>query len=257
MISESMLDKLDRYYQEQGISANDFRCKHIDACKSVCKHDQMVSLPESYVGPEYEAGTLPRLLFVSSDTNEASWVNGMAAGWGSLRDVREDKLQWHRWSGANTHWQKTLDFAGSLLAPFAIERLSKNIASDKVVEYIAHANSARCKDSTIGAKEGHPMMATNCRELLLGEVMIMQPDIIVTQGARARNSLAGAFPVIRHVAMPGNPCHKAFYEIIQISDSHAAIKIVAWHPCAHWKGNDKRNFVEWATESVREFIPTA
>jgi hypothetical protein len=74
MSTESMLERLDQYYQSQGIPALGFNCKHRDACSAVCEPGQMVSVPESYVGAEYEAGILPRLLFVSSDTNNPEWL---------------------------------------------------------------------------------------------------------------------------------------------------------------------------------------
>lgn len=259
MSSETMLNKLDKYYQTQGIPAVGFNCKHLSACKAVCKPGEMVSLPESYVGPEYEIGTLPRLLFVSSDTNDASWLKEVPVGWGTLMDIRETNLQHHRRARAKTHWGQTLNLAGTLLANFAMARLSKNIDTDKIIEYIAHARSTRCKDSTIGSKEGNPTMPSNCREYLLGEVVAMQPDIIVAQGARARNSLAGAFPVIRRVAMPGYP--NTFYQIVQVDANHTTLMIVAKHPCARgrngWKRGEKKQFIDWAAKSVQEFIPFA
>jgi hypothetical protein len=145
------------------------------------------------------------------------------------------------------------------LAQYAKVRLNKSIDRDKVVEYIAHARSVRCKDSSIGSKEGSKMMLSNCRELLSGEVTAMQPDIIVAQGARARNSLAGAFPVIRKVAMPGYP--NTFYQIVQVEANHTAIMIVAKHPCARgrngWKRGEKKQFMDWAAKSVQEVIPVA
>jgi len=251
-----MLDRLDRYYKEQGISAKDFKCKHVKACQSKCKPGEMVSLPSAYIGPEYEKGTLPRLLFVSSDTNDASWVKGI---WGGLEKEREANLKDHRRAKSNSHWGKTLDLAGKLLAQYAKGRLNNSIERDKVVEYIAHTRSIKCKDSTIGAKEGHPMLLSNCREILVGEVKAMQPEIIVAQGARARNSLAGAFPVIRKVAMPGYP--NTSYQIVQVDANHTAIMIIAKHPCARgrngWKRGEKKQFVDWASKSIQEVLPVA
>jgi hypothetical protein len=259
MSSNTMLDRLDWYYREQGISAKDFKCKHVKACQSVCKSGEMVSLPAAYVGPEYEKGTLPRLLFVSSDTNDASWVKMMGTGWGSLEDEREVNLKDHRSPRANTHWGQTLDLAVKLLSQYSKGRLNKDICCDKIIEYIAHTRSVKCKDSTIGAKEGHPKMLSNCRGILVGEVKAMQPEIIVVQGARARSSLAGAFPVIRKVAMPGYP--NTYYQIVQFDSDHTAIMIIAKHPCARgrngWKRGEKKRFTDWASKSVQEVLPVA
>jgi hypothetical protein len=144
-----------------------------------------------------------------------------------------------------------------LLAPYAKKRLDKEVVIDGIAEFFAHTHSTRCKDASLGRKEGNKLMFANCRGFLKGEVDVMCPDIIVTQGARAKDAMWNAFPVIRRVPMPNNPHHKAFYEIVQLSDGHTAIKIVAWHPCAHWKRGAKKQFIDWAAKSVQEFIPVA
>ncbi len=256
MSAETMLDRLDRYYREQGISPIGFKCPSFEKCSSVCATGQMATAEAPYVGPEYEEGRLPRLLFVSSDTCDAWYKDHPELV--TLERIRQLTLS----KGLdnrppNTHWYKTFDLARFLMSPFAENRLGRTLGLNDVVGFFAHTRSVRCKDGSIGTREGSNLMAINCSRFLKGEVEIMQPDIIVTQGARARNALAGAFPVIRHDAMPGNPRHRAFYEIIQITDSHAAIKIVAWHPCAHWKGDDKKKFVDWAVKCVQEFIPAS
>lgn len=257
MEAQSMLERLDRYYQSQGISAAGFNCKHRASCEAVCKTGEMVSLPASYVGPEYEAGTLPRLLFVSSDTNDASWVKSQGTDWGSLKEVRQDTLTAHRSSGAKTHWGQTLNLAGALLECFAMERLGRGIDRSNVVEYIAHTKSIRCKDSSIGTSEGdNRIMPSNCREFLVGEVMALQPDIIVAQGKRAREALEGRFHVIRYEPMKGYP--NTYYQIVRLDDHHTAIKIVAKHPCARgrngWKRGEKKQFIDWAAKSVNEEV---
>lgn len=257
MISESMLDKLDRYYQSQGISALGFNCKHREACSSDCK-GQMVSVPESYVGAEYEAGTLPRLLFVSSDTNDVKWLKDHPE-YGTLREIR--KLMWDNKNKPlkhQGHWHKTLELAQALLAPYAKERLGKVIEFNDFVGYIANVRSTRCKDISIGTREGDPRMFLNCIGFLKGEIEALCPDIIVTQGTRAKKALWNTFPVTRRVPMPGNPHHGAFYEIVQLAENHTAIKIVAWHPCARgWRSGEKQQFMDWAAKSVRGVIPVA
>ncbi len=251
MNSESMLDQLDRYHQGHGISPVDFKCPNVQKCRSVCSQGQMATAEAPYVGPGYEEGILPRLLFVSSDTCQA-WYMGHPE-WVTLESIR--KLTLEKGLGGrspNTHWYQTFALAQSLLAPFAKDTLGLN----DVVRFFAHTRSVRCKDGSIGTREGSDIMAINCRGFLKGEIEILQPDIIVTQGKRAKNSLAGAFPVIRRVAMPGHP--NTFYQIVQVAADHTAVMIVAKHPCArgrNWKRGEKKQFIEWATKSVREVFP--
>jgi hypothetical protein len=259
-----MLDQLDRYYREQGISALDFKCKHRQECSEKCKPGQMVSVPESYVGMEYEAGPeaglLPRLLFVSSDTNDPGWLKDNPQ-FGTLREGRniawrDRNASWNQ--KPQGHWHQTIALARMLLAPYATARLGRVIEFNDFVGYIAHVRSTRCKSLSDGPEEGNPRMFGNCMGFLKGEIEVLRPDIIVTQGTRARKALWNMFQTSNGpVPMPGNPRHKAFYEIGQFSSGHNAIKIVAWHPCAHWTGNDKQLFTAWAAKIVQEFIPVA
>ena len=252
-----MLSELGRYYKEQGIPALGFNCKHRAACSAMCAFEKMVSVPESYVGLEYETRTLPRLLFVSSDTNDAEWLKDNPE-WGTLKSIRDitwrDRNKPHL-QKPNSHWHQTILLAQAILNPFAKARQEATIALNDFVGHIAHARSTRCKDISIRTKEGNPHMSANCRGFLKGEIEIMRPDIIVTQGTRARDALWNVFPVIQKVPMPDNPHHKAFYEIVQLAENHTAIKIVAWHPNAHWKGNEKGKFIGWAAKSAQAFMP--
>lgn len=254
-----MLDALDQYYREQGIPAIGFNCKHRAACSALCAPGKMISVPESHVGAGYEEGTLPRLLFVSSDTNNPEWLKDNPE-WGALRGIRD--LTWnHRnesWNQKpNGHWHQTLLLAQALLSPFAKDRSEKISNLNDFVRHIANARSTRCKDISIGTKEGKSGMSANCYGFLKGEIEIMCPDIIVTQGNRARNALWNVFPVIKKIPMPGYPA--TFYEIIKISETRTAIKIVAKHPCARgrngWKRGEKKVFIDWATQCVQTFIP--
>ncbi len=259
MSSESMLARLDQYYNEQGISAVGFKCPHRGECSSVCAPGQMATPQAAYVGPGYEEGKLPRLLFVSSDTCE-TWYKDHPE-WVTLEGVRKitlsDRLK--NSSNPNTHWHQTFDFARLLLAAFAKERLGVSLTINEAVEYFSHTRSVRCKDGTIGTREGNELMARNCKRFLKGEIQAMSPDIIVAQGARARNALWNIFPVIRQVSMPEYPM--TYCQIVQLSEGHTAIRIVAKHPCARgrngWKRGEKKQFMDWALKSVRELIPVA
>ena len=262
MSAESMLTRLHQYYKEKGISAVGFNCPHREKCSQTCVHGPMATAQEPYVGPGYEEGKLPRLLFVSSDTCDA-WYKDHPE-WVSLESVRECTLR-RGLDGRkpNTHWYQTVDLARALLTSFAKDRLGKTLDIKKAsgcLEFLAHTRTVRCKDSKGGTPEGSNRMAINCSGFLKGEIEIMLPHIIVAQGARARNALGQSFPVIRLEKMQGYP--NTLYQIIQINRNHTAIKIVAKHPCAHngskpgnWKPGEKEQFMEWAAKSVREFIP--
>jgi hypothetical protein len=61
-----MLEKLQEYYRQSGISGEHFDCRHQIKWLSVCT--DFVSAREAFVGSGYEKnGDLPRLLLVSLD----------------------------------------------------------------------------------------------------------------------------------------------------------------------------------------------
>jgi hypothetical protein len=62
-----VLNALRDYYRTSGISEH-FRCPLSSNCRSVCT--DFISACEAFVGSEYEAGTMPRLLFISLDRPE-------------------------------------------------------------------------------------------------------------------------------------------------------------------------------------------
>jgi hypothetical protein len=65
----SLVDDVKRYYEEAGISATNFRCKHLRDCKQACA--DFTEAREAYIGREYARGTLPRLLFLSLDPGDS------------------------------------------------------------------------------------------------------------------------------------------------------------------------------------------
>jgi len=61
-----MLEQLKNYYKSNGISALNFNCKHQEICRGSCS--DFTTAKEAFVGPEYEKGSIPRLLFLSLDS---------------------------------------------------------------------------------------------------------------------------------------------------------------------------------------------
>ena len=61
-----MLERLTAFYESHGISSVDFRCPWRAACSANSPH--FTEAKASFVGPRYEAQTLPRLLFLSLDS---------------------------------------------------------------------------------------------------------------------------------------------------------------------------------------------
>jgi hypothetical protein len=88
----------------------------------------------------------------------------------------------------NFHWYRTHE-----LAHWFLRKYEFNLHINDVHHYFAHINSAKCCMNKPGRKMADPKLFDKCREFIPGEVAILEPDIIVTQGDKAKDSINGVF----------------------------------------------------------------
>ena len=178
-----MLEQLKNYYESNGISAINFRCKHEGNCRG--SYADFTTAKEAFLGPEYEKGSIPRLLFLSLDSGGENKdpVNR------TMEKLREDILKsnvskFHK----GRHWYLTHKLAFELLKQF-----KEDLSIDNIAASFAHTNSAKCCMNKKGRKMADKIMFRMCREYLSGEIAILKPDILITQGKEARFSIEDVF----------------------------------------------------------------
>ena len=184
-----MLERLTAFYESHGISSVDFRCPWRAACSANSPH--FTEAKASFVGPRYEAQTLPRLLFLSLDS-----------GSGDPDPVQRTAEAVRMWNLAcdvaalpkNRHWYRTHEMAFELLRQFEPQL---NVADARL--YFAHVNSAKCCQNKLGRKRADSILFENCHRFLPDELRILKPDVVVTQGSQAENAILRSFAVRRHV----------------------------------------------------------
>jgi hypothetical protein len=208
-----MLEQLEKYYLKQRISAIAFNCENISECSAGCKPGDFVTAREAFVGSEYEKGTLPRLLFISLDASD-EWP-GPEPENRTLQAVRAE-VESAKLTRRGTHWRETHELAHGILDSIATERLGHSLSIEQINRYFAHTNSAKCKDKSMGTRQGRPVLFKNCRPFIHGEVEILCPDILVTQGRWARESIRAAFRVLRQEWMPDHS-DKYGYKVIEVA----------------------------------------
>ncbi len=178
----SVVHRLRHYYNRKSISVFNFNCPHYFECKA--GHKSFAKAREAYIGRYYEE-TRPRLLFLSADP-------------GSERKLKREHnmiavrifFQGFRPKKKDKHWYWTLMLALELLRPFGLFREGDEEESfEKVVRYIAHTNSGKCCQNKPGKAEADPILFRNCEGFILGELEILEPRVIVTQGAKAKKVL--------------------------------------------------------------------
>ena len=176
----TIFDDVKRFYEKEGISAANFRCKHLRDCKRNCTN--FTEAREAYIGREYETGAVPRLLFLSLDSGDGD-VAPETRTLEACRVWEETKCDVNALR-RNRHWYRTHELALTLLLPF-----KPDLSLPTIHSYFAHTNSAKCCMNKRGNSAADLHMFENCREYIPGELIALQPDILVTQGDMAKNAV--------------------------------------------------------------------
>ena len=217
-----MLSDLHAYYDSCGIGALSFACPHHHQCAA--DSPRFTTAKEAYVGPEYEAGTLPRVLFLSLDSGSADSdpaTKTLEANRAGMRTASVASFPKGR------HWYETHELAWCLLRQF-----KPGLTLDRIGPYFAHTNSAKCCQNNPGRAEASETLFRNCRRFIPDEIRILKPDILVTQGDYARDAVNGAFEVESRQAAPGSTAEcKA--TILRLSETQRAIWLHTFHPSAY------------------------
>jgi hypothetical protein len=206
--------RLNVLYEANGISALRFACKHHAACSADAPG--FVAAQETFVGPEYAEGGLPRLLFLSLDPGSLD----PAPRTRTMEAVRRRVLAGNVHAfPQGRHWYQTHCLAFVLLQAF-----DPQIRLDTVSQYFAHMNSAKCCENNPQGQKGRPVLYRNCRGYIAEEIGILRPDILVTQGKEARE----AVELEVHRLKAGTEACE--YAILETSPGQRAIHFATHHP---------------------------
>ena len=220
-----MLKKLNEFYESHRISPVDFRCRWRAKCSK--NSPDFTEAKASFVGPLYEKRTaLPRLLFLSLDS-----------GCGHPDPQKRTAEAVRRWTldcdvselPKNKHWYLTHQLAFSLLRQFEPQL---TVADTRC--YFAHVNSAKCCQNKRGRKRADSTLFENCRPFIPGELCILKPDVIVTQGDQAKEVICCNFHVRKHDVRKMKCAYKtdAHHEtgLIELPDTKSSLWLHTYHP---------------------------
>lgn len=174
--NRGILIELKSYLDCQGISANNFKCKHFECCKG--DSDNFTKAKEAYIGTEYVKNRLPRVLFVSLDSGSGD-AEPEKRTMEAARDWEQTECD--PLTIETPHWYETHELAWRMLRKYDPSLQLKNICP-----YFAHTNSAKCCQNKARNAQADDRMFENCREYLPKEIEILNPDILVTQGKKAK-----------------------------------------------------------------------
>ena len=238
-----MYKKLTDYYRSNGISAVDFNCPHHSSC-SMNFQQTFTTAKESFVSSGYVSHKLPRVVFISLDSGSAESDPNLK----TLESVRmweeenENVLGLHK----NKHWYRTHELAYTLLRNF-----KDDFGLQEAKHYFAHINSAKCCENKPGREQASQILFDNCRRLIPGELEILDPDIIITQGKWGKLAIDRVFPQL--VSPDYIPESLSEVKVIVINN-HPVIWIETFHP--RYTGFHTKNRLHYSQYEiiVREFM---
>ena len=238
-----MYNDLTTYYRKNGISAIDFNCQYFSICSKYFP-STFTTAKEAFVSSRYVTHELPRIVFISLDSGSAESDPTLK----TLESVRqweeegENVLRLHR----NKHWIRTHELAFTLLRNF-----KDDLRLEEAKHYFAHINSAKCCENKPGREQASQLLFDNCRGFIPGELEILDPDIIITQGKWGKLAIDGIFPQL--VSPDYIPKSLSEVKIITINN-HPVIWIETFHPRYTGFHTKNRSHYSQYEMIVREFV---
>lgn len=187
--TKQMLQALEKHYETNGILPTDFRCPSKAKCSA--GSPDFVEAKMSYVGPHYGKDRMPRLAFVSLDPGEGRPDPGDRMAEAVRRRTLADNLTSLR---KNHHWYLTHEMAHLLLSQFR-----PNLALDNARRYFAHVNTVKCRYTQAHRNQAPATLFRECRRFVPGELRLLCPKIVVTQGKEAKDAVLGGFGGVQGV----------------------------------------------------------
>ena len=225
-MAETMFRRLYRYYEDNGILSTSFTCPHKEQCGGDSR--KFTGPKSAFVSTGYDNRNsgLPRLLFLSLDSGDGDEDdrNRLPEALRQQEEIERDVLALPK----PKHWYRTHE-----LAWYIFRRFDPGIRIEDAKRHFAHANSAKCCMNKPGRKKANKVLFKNCQKYLPGELEILLPDVIVTQGAEAKDAVESFYEVLKRI--------DEYASTIRM-DSRKVFWLHTWHPGNWGAFNKQRNF---------------
>jgi hypothetical protein len=172
-----MIQELHDYYKRNGILSTAFTCEHKESCQN--GYAGFTGPKSAFVSTGYESKKLPRLLFLSLDSGSGAKDpdDRLPHAIREQEEIDSDVLGLNK----KKHWYRTHE-----LAWYVFQKFNPNIEIQDTKKYFAHANTAKCCQNKPSRKKADSILFKNCRKYLSGELTILAPDILISQGNEAK-----------------------------------------------------------------------
>ena len=225
-MTETMFQQLYRYYEDKRILSTSFTCTHKEQCSG--NSPEFTGPKSAFVSTGYENKScgLPRLLFLSLDSGsgDKNDRNRLPKAVRQQEEIDRDVLALPK----HKHWYRTHE-----LAWYIFKQFDPCMRVEDAKKHFAHANSAKCCMNKPGRKQADKALFRNCQKYLEGELEILCPDIIVTQGAEAKKAIESFYEPLKRI--------DKYASIIHIN-SRKVFWLHTYHPGNWGAFNRQRNF---------------
>ena len=192
MPNTPLLRKLESYYRSESIYSLDFNCPHFYDCSQGCA--SFTEAKSAFVSSGYELHDYPRILILSADPG---------SGWSDPNQRTPEYVRYHEEEiyrldegRTNQHWYQTHNLVYQLLKPFKLD-----IEIGDAKHFFAHVNSAKCSINNPQRSQAGDILFRNCYKYAKGEVQVLEPDVLISQGDKAKKSVAALF---KEIPFPDN-----------------------------------------------------
>ena len=233
-------DLLNGYYHEKDIHPLKFNCPNQNLCRRYAYQGNMTKTKMSMVGSRY-GEKYPKIVVVSLDPPSGKTKEGANKRWQFItpqQRTTEYISSTHEKDNyavdhANPHWAMTQIIVKDLLVlwgyqaqPFAaiVPESYSGRPIENVSAWFAHVNVAKCSMNNAGQRQASKLVHQTCSDAYLREELsILEPDILITQGAET-NKILGKMLIGRDILVKDLPT----YEKITLGE-----KQTLWLPMHH------------------------
>ncbi len=230
-----IINKIDKYYKEKGIHSLNFTCRYEQECSADCNN---FTGPRSAFVPDKYSTSYPRIAFLSLDPGdgEADPKKRTPKAMRRLEQIDRVVEELHK----GRHWYETHVWTQKIYNAIS----KKEITLEETKNYFAHLNSAKCCQNKPNAKEADETLFLNCREFLSEELLIISPQILVTQGNLAHKA-------VKSIVKSKNTLYDRVY---LVSSPMKFLWVKSYHPSAYGYYNKQKKDLDNIAGKLSENI---
>lgn len=200
-MTDTLRRKFAEYYVECKIHPQHFACPHQDFCRQFAHRRDMTETKMSMVGRHY-GEHFPRIVVLSLDPpsgNRGAYVEPHQRTTECISE-RHENDDYSATRPNNPHWAMTQIIVKDILCWFGyvaqpgVAVVKESYAGrpiENVSAFFAHVNVAKCSMNNPGKGQAHRKVHVKCADsYLAGELKILAPDILITQGNAANEITA-------------------------------------------------------------------